>query len=458
MGFMRTFKLGACVAIAGWGLCALAQPACAQVSPSEISNPHLKAAQSTYFSQIRSLYKIINEAKFPFTFALGRYVGLNPNQEAESDARGIEFTYFENRMLLKISGNYNAAYNAKLLTPNERASRTFTDVVAPALLLTSRTMPADMECDAIGFEISYHVRKVTQNFDYEGKEILVVVFNRADAFTFSGAASDSQQQEILNRSDIFLDGKPFGLALGQKEPLDVETLARSDQAGPDSTAAPAASVGAHPTNSPLVNPGLLPPEWKPPRSSETAVPPGQNTTTPQPIADPMSAARPAPGDTLPAATQADADRLQSQSQTQLDAFAKVGIEKYHFVDYAPPSFVIYRNQVVLQITLRNTIRFSPDTSSIYKRAAQSFDLFLAGQLKDILDRAPSEATFGGYDITILNQLGADSHSSSEAIEFICPREALRQFIEADITNQQLIDRSVVLVNGVRIALNLQVVE
>jgi hypothetical protein len=33
-----------------------------------------------------------------------------------------------------------------------------------------------------------------------------------------------------------------------------------------------------------------------------------------------------------------------------------------------------------------------------------------------------------------------------------------QFVNADITNQQLLDQSVILVNGVRIALNLQLVE
>ena len=128
------------------------------------------------------------------------------------------------------------------------------------------------------------------------------------------------------------------------------------------------------------------------------------------------------------------------------------------MDYAPPSFVLYRDQVVLQMTLRNTLHFSADSGSIYKRAAQSFDLFLALQLKDLLDKVPAEASFDGYDITVLNQLGSDPHASSEAIEFICPRRALRQFVDADITNQQLIDESIVLVNGVRIALNLQLVE
>jgi len=59
---------------------------------------------------------------------------------------------------------------------------------------------------------------------------------------------------------------------------------------------------------------------------------------------------------------------------------------------------------------------------------------------------------------VLNQLAPGPKGSSEAIEFICPRQALRQFADAEITNQQLIDQSVVLVNGVRIALNLQLVE
>jgi hypothetical protein len=52
----------------------------------------------------------------------------------------------------------------------------------------------------------------------------------------------------------------------------------------------------------------------------------------------------------------------------------------------------------------------------------------------------------------------NAKSTSEAIEFICPRAALKEFVNADITNQQLLDQSVVLVNGVRIGLNLQLVE
>jgi len=439
-------------------LIALSAPLFAQVNPVEIANPRLKAAQTAYFPQIKSLYKQINEAQFPFKFALGRYVGIDPGRQPEADARGIEFVYFHERMLLKISGSYNAAYRADLLTQNQRAARTFSEVIEPAAVLASRTIPADVTCDGIGFEISFHVRTRTQNFDFEGKEILVAIFDRAELFAFAQASSDAQRQEILNRSEVYLDGKPFGLDLKEKDPIDLETLDRSPSSPAQTARITATSASYVRPDSHLVNPRLLPPDLRPRDRLEIAgIPTGQFQPAP---AGPNVSSTPAtaPVDSAATATSNDAEYLQTQYQSQLDALSKLGLEKFHFVNYAPPSFVIYRNQVMLQLTLRNTLHFASDSTSLYKRAAQSFDVFLAGQLKDIIDKIPAEAPFAGYDITVLNQLGADAHSSSEAIEFICPRIALRRFVDADITNQQLIDQSIVLVNGVRIALNLQLVE
>jgi hypothetical protein len=122
----------------------------------------------------------------------------------------------------------------------------------------------------------------------------------------------------------------------------------------------------------LVNPNLLPTRAE--SSTDVSnVPLG----VPIPATPAVTAgSRPAP------ASAADAEHLQSQFQSQLDALASLGQAKFHFVDYAPPSFVLYRDQVVLQMTPRNMLHFAPDSGSIYKRAAQGFDLFLALQLKD----------------------------------------------------------------------------
>ncbi len=112
------------------------------------------------------------------------------------------------------------------------------------------------------------------------------------------------------------------------------------------------------------------------------------------------------------------------------------------------------------MTLRNTLRFDPEKSSIYKRAAQTFDLFLAPKMKDILDQVPDDAPIDFYNFSVVNALPFTSNGKerSEALEYLCPKNLARKFANSEITNQELIDKSQVLVNGVRIALNLQLVE
>jgi hypothetical protein len=420
----------------------------AQVSPAEIKNPDLKAAETKYFPQLKTLNREISATQFPFSIYLSRYVGLDPAKQPEADSRGLEFVRFNNRAVLKITANYNAAYNADLLSQNQRASRTFQDVVVPILKLVAKEIPPDVTCDAIGFEISYHDRTPTKNYDYEGKEILVVVFDRPDAFAFLNA-SPSEQQEILNRSDIYLSGKEFGLALGEHDAIDVEALPRSvPHKAPETSPAAAAAAASQLA---VTNPNLAAPR----AASGSAIP-----ATPAASTASVAATNPTSPSEPKAAvpTQSDLDALQAKYKAQLDILAKDGAAKFHFVDYAPPSFAIFQNRMVLQLTLRNSLHFDAEKSSIYKRAAQSFDLFLAPQLKDLLEKTPADAEFDAYDFSIVNQLAATPHPQSEAIEFICPRKAAREFADAEITNQQLIDQSIVLVNGVRVALNLQLVE
>ncbi len=427
----------------------------AQVSPAEIANPRLKAAEGAYFSQIMALYRAVPSVRTPLPFELSRYVGLDPKQEVGTDSRGIEFVDFHNRVLLKVSGNYNAAYNPDLLTQNERAAHVFSEVISPIAGLLAKEFPQNMDCDGIGFEISYHIR-VHRNFEYEGKEILVVVFDRADAFAFAADTDDTSRQEILNRSDIYVNGKEFGLALNQRNPFDLEAIGKEP---PDSADHSNSSVrrAAKRGKEPALSPASLKIETAPVSKTIHSEPGITRASTD----DHTLATPPAPAlrtENQSAPTAEDSERLQLQFQAQLDTLASVGKANWNFVDYAPPSFGVYQNELILQLTLRNILQFSPDSGSIYKRAAQSFDLFLARELKNILEKVPSDAKFDSYDITVLNQLGPNPRGSSEAIEYVFPRKVLQQFVNAEITGQQVIDQSVVLVNGVRIALNLQLVE
>src|SRR6266700_3838791 len=426
-----------------------AQCASAQVSPAEILNPDLKALEETYFPQLKTLNQSVSKTKFPFPFYLSRYVGLDPAQQAEADSRGLEFVRFQDRVILKVTGNYNAAYDTNRMTQNERAANTFRTVVLPILALATATLPQDIACDGIGFEISYHARSRERSYDFEGKENLVLVLDRIDAWALSGATTDPVRQEILNRNKIYVSGTDFGLSLTERDPLNVQALPRSIPARPDATSTARSSTLV--TRSPLLNLNHPLPAVSPAVAAPADPVPANANPSPSSPKD----SDPPP---LPPSAPADAERLNEKYQAQLTALAKEGATKFHFVDYAPPTFMVFRDQIALQMTLRNSIQFGPVKGSIYKRAAQSFDLFLAPQLKDLSDRIPPDLEFQLFDFSVLNKLSPGAKGTSEAIEFICPRTALAQFVNAEITNQQLLDQSVILVNGVRIALNLQLVE
>ncbi len=416
-----------------------------QVGPAEIINPQLKKAEQAYLSQMLEVNRAVVRIHFPFTFALSRYAGLSPKEQAEADARGLEFVHFHDRLVLKLTGNYYAAYNADVMTSNQRAGRLFNDVVMPLLRLIREHFTPDDQFDAFGFEIAYHIRTHGRGFEYEGKEILVLVMDKSDALRLP-TETEARRQEVLNRSEIYLDGKPFGLALGMRDPYDVGALVRSARGGP---------TGAIPQ-------GVHPDKADPANSTDAdGAPesPGMHDSATQ-----LRRRQSQAGDSLstkasgPAPLEVDLGGLQTKYQKQLNDLATEGAAKYHLVDYASPSFVVFHGRVALQITLRNPAAFDKDNSSIYKRAAQGFDLFLAPQLKPILDKIPITPDISVLDVTVIDQLEGESGRSSEALEFVLPLEAARRFADAEITNQDLIDKSVVLVNGVRIALNLQLVE
>lgn len=440
---MKRLDLHICVlrfglALASSFVCASA--ATAQVSPNEILNPQLKALETQYFSQLKTINQQIAKAQFPFPFYLSRVVGLDPSDQVEADTRGLEFRRFRDRIVLKATGNYNAAYNPQQLSRNEQAARTFRDVMMPVLQIVTQNIPPDADCDAIGMEVAYHVRDRQKSYDYEGREILVVVLDRKDAFQMVLEKDDNARQEILNRSMIYLGGEEYGLSLLDRDPMIIDKQARAKTSQVVATSTASASTSA----SRLIrsNPNLLP----------SAAGGGNPTDSTAPKID-LSQAK-------PAATPEEAQKLQAQYQGHLDLLSKEGQAHFAFVGYDPPTFVVVSKQMVLQMTLKNPARFDPEKTNIYKRAAQTFDLFVAPKMKDVLDRIPSDVPVDYYDFSVVNPLSPTSFGKerSEAIEFLLPKSLAQKFANAEITNQELIDKSQVLVNGVRIALNLQLVE
>src|ERR1700719_3040164 len=133
--------------------------ASAQVSPNEILDPRLKSLEKQYLPQLKTINQEVFKIHFPFPFYLSRVVGLDPSQQVEADTRGLEFRRFRDRITLKATGNYNAAYDSKQFTRNERATRTFRDVLLPILQIVVQMISSHVHCDSVGFESAYHVRE-----------------------------------------------------------------------------------------------------------------------------------------------------------------------------------------------------------------------------------------------------------------------------------------------------------
>jgi hypothetical protein len=154
------------------------------------------------------------------------------------------------------------------------------------------------------------------------------------------------------------------------------------------------------------------------------------------------------------ALDVDAAAVQKKLQGEVNAIRNGDGVAERSVAAPAPSLETSGDEKVLHFTMQNTLSFERQTS-IYKRAAQSFDLFLAPELKGISKTVPEDASVNALRFSVLNQLGT---GKEETIEYICPMDSMRSFVENKITTQDLINKSTVLVNGVRIGLDLQLVE
>ncbi len=398
-----------------------------QVSPDEIQDPRAKAAEEKYLVQLQSLQRAIGTTRFPYTFRLARYLKAKPGQKEASDSSGIEFVSFQDQIVLKISGIYKAAFDSDKLSRNQRASQTFQDAVVPILRIVKQKIPQSADYDSIGFEIIYEIHDNSKGYDREGKEVLTAVFSRDVAFAYTGTVATAERQRMLNRSDIFVNGEAWGLALGQRDPLVVEALERSAPRQADEAVASESSSAV-----------------------QVDVASGASLTPAVSVTQPVNVTQSLP-------TFADAMRLQKEFQAQLDAIAKEHGAELHLAEGSAPLFEIAGDRTLLHFTLRNTLSFDRGASSIYKRAAQSFDLFLAPELRGFSRRLPANHEYDAIEFSLLSRAGSEQ-ASNETIDYICPLLPLHDFVANKITSQELINQSVVLVNGVRIGLNLQLVE
>jgi hypothetical protein len=159
-------------------------------------------------------------------------------------------------------------------------------------------------------------------------------------------------------------------------------------------------------------------------------------------------------DTSPAALSS----LQASNQQVVDQMVKELDSQAHFVSYAPPKFVALRQGIYLELSLNSNLPAS-DAGSRCKLAAMAFDDHVAHLIRPLrLISKRSKSLTGSATARPSVWSVSRPRGISEAVKFYFPLSSLRCYEKYDCAGQQLLDAGTVLINGERVALDLQTAE
>jgi hypothetical protein len=343
----------------------------------------------------------------------------------------LRFERVKGQVALAVSGNYYISYSTKMLTQNQRARRTFLDVILPLLKTEVARAGRSLPFDAYAFEVAHHVRRNVLKVDTEGPENLMIFLPRAVAERLAHANDVETQESALLDSEAYLNGELLTIWLTEDEaPAGVRDhyLARHRQeAAPRSVAANTADTPDTGGSGILVSPHLIP-------QSD--------------LLDKIRKNRNTPRDVSPLELQ----RLQTTHDATLQKLTADLKDQAHFVDYAPPVFIAFHDGAYLQLNM-NTELDQPAGSSQYRIAAAAFDNHIAHLLRAVSKYFHNAMPFEGIDFSTTVHQGAQPASLS--VEYVVPLSALLCYEKYDCTGQELINRSMVLINGERVSLDLQ---
>src|SRR5271165_1862834 len=413
---MRTIRTSTIAALVLAGLLLVSGSIAAQVmTPMELPDPKLQHLQQRHLQTLMAIGKDLESHRFPYAFYFTRVLDVDLEQVQAADQRSIRFDTYKGQTVLEITGNYYASYSGERMNSDARLKETFSQVMMPMLQATVQHFPDDSEFSSFAFEVSHHVRQKVLGIYSEVPENVTVIMPVASAQKFVDAKDDDQRQAAVLESQVFLNGQPFSLWLRDGAPTEQWK---------ESTAPPLMTVQtiAASTSEPAA----------PSVSSNLIKGPSMRIVTPETLAG-----------------------LQRQHQDAVDRLVNVLDAQAHFVAYAPPSFIGFRQGSYLQLSLRTTLDAAP-ASSRYKLAALAFDGHISHLIRPLLEYFPSEADFDGIDFSTSVRSSVDS--KSEAVEFFFPLRMMRCFASYDCTGQQLLDAGTVIIDGERAALDLQIAE
>jgi hypothetical protein len=413
---------------------AAASAASAQVlTPAEIRDPDLRSLQQQYINDLKVVGHDIQGLQLKYRFYLNRKLDLDESQQQHADQRSIRFDRYNGQTVLAVTGNYYAAYPEKI-GADQRARSTFLNVVMPILKSEVPRFQTNQQVQGYAVEISHHVLGNVMGVMVERPENLMVFLPQSGALQLLGSKDENVQQAGLMKGQIFLNAQPINIWLNgegpQPAPGSIPILSSTEsgrwpaanQIAPTGEVTGGQAAGSAPA-APVVKP------------NNVVLPPFRDAS-PQALA----------------ALQASSHEVLAKLVKELDPQA-------HFVSYASQSFVAFRQGIYLELSLNTTLPASA-VGSRYKLAAMAFDDHVAHLIRPTIAYFKEETQFNGISFSTTVHLAGKlpAAGKTEAVEFFFPFTALRCYEKYDCTGQQLIDTGAVLINGERVALDLQVAE
>jgi len=396
----------------------------------EIKHPEMRALQVRYMDDLKALGADIVSMTTEYPFYLSRRLDLDQEKQKRADQKSIRFDRFEGQTVLEITGNYYASYPTESMTADQRARITFINVILPMLKLAVPRFQNNPSVQAYAFEVSHHVTGKVMGVAMERPENLVVILPQKSAVRLVAAKEESEQQAALLESKAFVNAKAVTIWMSGEGPQLAADASSADpvenkKISTNSVSAEVIKGREDPGVSPAPKPVLK-----------------SNMPTPIPVRDTSPEAL--------ASLNESNKELVAQLTKQLDAQA-------HFVPYAAPSFVAFRNGAYLELSINTTLSEAA-TASRYKVAALAFDDHIAHLIRPVMGYFKSDPAFDGIGFSSSLHLSGKAGSSTQAVEFFLPFAALRCYERYDCTGQQLLDAGTVLINGERVSLDLQIAE
>lgn len=399
----------------------------------------MRRLQQQYLEDLKFIGTSLTDHSFPYPFYCSRKLDIDEAQQQLIDQRSIRFERYNGQVALEVTGNYYASYSALGLDVDHRVRQTYIDVILPILQAAVPRLQSEPAIEVFAVEVSHHVRKKVMGVDAEYPENVVVVVPHELAAKLVQAKDLAVQQQLMLEAEIYSDTSPVVLWLVGDKPAVDQSRERVTLAGRDPRKKATGARQPAPGVDVVESPG-----------SYTRSVPFQlaNRSVPPEL-------REAPlHDSSPDALKVLQEAHQDEIDKMLHELGPVG----HFVPYAPPAFIAFKQGAYLQFSMTTELDAN-SAGSQYRLAALAFDRHVAHLVRPVLTHLSDTNQFDGIDLSTTIKVAGDKNGTyTQSVEFVLPNAALHCYEKYDCTGQQLLNQGYVLVNGERISLELQSAE